>query len=207
MSARSAPAAERNAEPIAQVLDRHAPETGRALELASGTGQHAAAFARRYPGLDWQPTDADPAALPDIRAWTEGCANIRAPAHLDAARPGWAARWSGFDLVLLVNLLHLISDTDAGTVLTEAAHALGPGGRFVLYGPFRRDGRLVSAGDARFDAALRARDPAIGYKDVEAVEDRLRAGGLVLCERVGMPADNLLLVAARPLFAARPEPG
>jgi len=207
MTPRSAPAAERNADPIAAVLDRHAPATGRALELASGTGQHAAAFARRFPGLDWQPSDADPTALPDIRAWCAGCANIRAPVVLDAARPGWADDWPGFDLVLVVNLLHLIPDAAAETVLDEAARALATGGVLALYGPFRRAGRLVSDGDARFDANLRAQDPRIGYKDVETVEERLRAGGLELRERVEMPADNLMLVAARPRFAARPEAG
>lgn len=207
MTPRSAPAAERNAAPIAQVLERHAPATGRALELASGTGQHAAVFARRLPGIEWQPTDADPANLPDIRAWTEGFANVRPPVLLDAAAPGWSADWPDRDLVLLVNLLHLIADEPAETVLAEAARALAPGGVFVLYGPFRRGGRLVSEGDKRFDAALRAQDPAIGYKDVETVEERLRAGGLELRERVEMPADNLMLVAARPRFAARPEAG
>ena len=207
MTPRSAPAAERNADPIAAVLDRHAPATGRALELASGTGQHAAAFARRFPGLDWQPSDADPTALPDIRAWCAGCANIRAPVLLDAARPGWADDWPGFDLVLIVNLLHLIPDAAAETVLDEAARALATGGVLALYGPFRRAGRLVSDGDARFDANLRAQDPRIGYKDVETVEARLRAAGLVRHARIEMPAANLMLVAQRPSIAARRTSG
>ena len=45
----SAPAAERNASAILEVVQAHAPAGGRALELASGTGQHMVAFARALP--------------------------------------------------------------------------------------------------------------------------------------------------------------
>lgn len=196
---RSAPSAERNLEPIAQVLDRHVPTRGRVLELASGTGQHISAFALRFPGVDWQPSDASPDNLTSIRAWATHveAQNLRDPIVLDAARSDWSEGWH-VDLVLLVNLLHLISDDEADTVLAETARALAPGGRFALYGPFRRNGHLVSEGDKRFDASLRAQDARIGYKDIESVTARLQEAGLEVIELVEMPADNLLLVTRRP---------
>src|SRR5690554_6542773 len=52
-----APSAARNSGDIATLLAHHAPARGRALELASGTGEHAVVFARRMPALDWQPSD------------------------------------------------------------------------------------------------------------------------------------------------------
>src|SRR5262245_22961623 len=81
---RSAPAAARNVDPIGDVLADWLPETGLVLEIASGTGEHALAFARRFGHLAWQPTDPDPEALASIAAWqAEGPANLRPPVQLD----------------------------------------------------------------------------------------------------------------------------
>ncbi|KPQ06249.1 MAG: Protein of unknown function (DUF938) [Rhodobacteraceae bacterium HLUCCA12] len=197
---RRAPSAERNLEPIAAVLEQHLPKSGRVLELASGTGQHIVALAARFGGLTWQPTDIDPANLESIRAWVAevGPDNVRPPLHLDACEPGWADTQANWDVICLTNLLHLISATEAETLLTEVARALSPGGLFCLYGPFRRDGALTSDGDKRFDANLRAQDPAIGYKDFEWVEQVLAECGLSPRALHTMPANNLMIVTRRP---------
>ncbi|TKA94591.1 DUF938 domain-containing protein, partial [Cereibacter changlensis] len=187
--------AERNAEPILALLQAEGL-SGRLLELASGTGQHAARFAAALPRLDWQPSDLEPANLVSIEAWRAQAkvANLRPPVLLDAARPGWSTEWQGLDAILLVNLLHLIPTPAAATVLAEAAHALSPGGKLLLYGPFLRDGKTTSEGDAAFDANLRAQDAAIGYKDLAWVTRHLAEAGLAARVRE-MPANNLMLVA------------
>jgi SAM-dependent methyltransferase len=197
---RSAPSAERNAAPILAELSRHAPAKGRLLELASGTGQHAAQFAAALPGLTWQPTDANPAMLASIAAWVAEARlpNLRAPLALDAASGGWGKSHQGQDLILSVNLLHLISEAEARVVIAGIADALAPGGKALIYGPFRRDGQLTSDGDRAFDARLRAQDPAIGYKDASAVAAWAGALGLHTDPPTAMPANNLLLVLGRP---------
>lgn len=197
---RVAPSAERNAEAIEAVLRRIAPPSGRVLEIASGTGQHIARFAAAFPALDWQPSDANPEALVSIRAWVAaaGLANLRPTLMLDAGAPGWTAGPGGYALVQVVNLLHLISAAEAAAVLRGIAGALVPGGTALIYGPFRRDGQLTSAGDARFDASLRAQDPAIGYKDDGWVVTQAAAAGLALAERIEMPANNLAFVLRVP---------
>jgi hypothetical protein len=196
----SAPSALRNRDLIAAELMRLAPTRGRALEIASGTGEHVVVFAEACPGLTWQPTEPDALRRASIAAWTTaaGLSNILPPLPLDAARPGWAANQGPADLVVLVNLLHLISAPEAETLLTEVAASLGPSGIFALYGPFLRDGEATSEGDAAFHASLRAQDPAIGYKDVIDTCATLVRAGLGHVETVAMPANNLLLVFERP---------
>lgn len=200
---RHAPSAARNLEPIADVLARYLPESGRALELASGTGQHVCGFAARFPVLHWQPSDIDPSALASITARIAQAPrdNLAAPLALDACQPGWAAEIGPFDAICLTNLLHLIAMPEVQTLLAEAALALAPGGRFCLYGPFRRGDELITEGDRAFDASLRAQDPAIGYKDIGEVAAILARHGLREIARQDMPAGNLMLIAECPAAA------
>ena len=192
-------ATQRNCGPITDLVRRHAPASGSALEIASGTGQHAVALAKAIPGVTWQPSDPDPAhrASIDARAAAAGLGNLLPAIALDAAEPGWSSKLGGRSLVLLVNLLHLITGPEADAVVREAAAALAPNGQFILYGPFLRGGRTTSDGDSRFHAELQARDPAIGYKNDADIADRLAEAGLSLLETVEMPANNLAFVSAR----------
>src|SRR5690349_5870462 len=84
-----APATARNREPILAVLRQVLPAQGLVLEIASGSGEHAAFLAPHFPTLVWQPSDADPLARESIAAWTAEIANVRAPLALDAAAGAW----------------------------------------------------------------------------------------------------------------------
>jgi SAM-dependent methyltransferase len=197
---RSAPAALRNRDLIASELVRIAPRTGRALEIASGSGEHLVRFAADMPGLTWCPTDPDPGQRASIAAWitAEGIANAEPPRDLDVSRPGWADDERAADLVVLVNLLHLISGAGARAALDGIATVLAPGGIAAIYGPFLRDGETTSDGDAAFHASLKAQDPETGYKDVADVVSWAVSAGLQHLETVRMPANNLLLFFERP---------
>jgi hypothetical protein len=187
-----------NAGPILDVLRTEAPAQGRLLELAAGAGLHTALFAEALPGLDWQPSDLDPGNFGSITAWAaQSAGHIRPPLELDATRPGWTLGLGRFDVVLLVNLLHLIGATGAEVLLAGLPALLSPGGVALLYGPFLRGGVATSPGDAAFDASLRAQDAAIGYKDLDWVQTRLAKAGLGVSLRQ-MPANNLMLVARAP---------
>lgn len=192
-----APAADRNANAIAEVLRAHAPARGRALEIASGTGQHVVAFAAALPGLHWQPTEIDADRRQSIDLWRADAArdNIAPAIALDATLPGWAETHRGQDLVLCVNLLHLVSTPEARVLVAEAARALAAGGCLVIYGPFLRGGVPTSEGDAAFDAGLRQGDPEIGYKSDDTLREWLDAAGLTGIRQIEMPANNLIFVA------------
>lgn len=187
-------AAQRNAAPILQLLQGQ-NLYGPLLEIAAGSGLHAAHFAAALPQVIWQPTDLAPQNLASITAWTHGLPNVLPALTLDACTPGWHRRFAPQNAVLAVNLLHLISAPAAKILLAEAAACLAPSGRCFFYGPFLRDGQTISAGDADFDAALRAQDPEIGYKDLAWVTETLATAGLA-CQITALPANNLMLIAS-----------
>lgn len=196
---RHSPAAERNRGPILEVLRRVLPATGRALEVASGSGQHAAFFAAALPGWTWIPSDPDPQAAPSIAAWCAeaGLANVRPALQLDVHRaPPWPGVPLGLDAVYCANMLHIAPASAGPALLRGAAAHLAPSGRLLLYGPFLEQGVPTAAGNQAFDADLRARDPAWGLRWLHELLASAAACGLVLQERVAMPANNLLLVIA-----------
>ncbi|CAA9254192.1 MAG: SAM-dependent methyltransferases [uncultured Craurococcus sp.] len=190
---RHAPATLRNREPLLATLRRHLPAAGLVLEIASGTGEHAAFLAAALPGLAFRPTERDPDALPGIDAWAAGLPNIRPAILLDATEPGWPAA----DAVLCVNMIHIAPWAATLGLVRGAAASLAPGGPLILYGPFRRGGAHTAPGNAAFDADLRARDPAFGLRDLEAVAEAAAAEGFAAPIVEPMPANNLTLVFHR----------
>lgn len=191
-----APSAARNGPVLLDLLRNVAPREGRALELASGTGQHIVRFAAAMPGLIWVPTELDEDRLASVRAYVMEAQlpNLGMPISLDACAPGWSGTTGPVDLITLTNLTHLVSAQEVQTLLGEVGQALSETGRFVLYGPFKRDGALTSEGDVSFDASLRAGDPEIGYKDTREIEEWAAVSGLTILERHEMPANNLAFV-------------
>lgn len=195
-----APSAIKNVGLISQVLRDVAPKSGRAIELASGTGQHCVAFAKACPNLIWVPTDIDDERLASIGIYVSEAQleNLTLPVHLDATRLGWHQTTGPLDLIVLVNLLHLIPEQATQTLITEVASALAPGGVFLLYGPFMRGGELTSQGDMRFHESLISTNADIGYKDDFDVIDWAQGAGLEVAHVLEMPANNLSLVFRKP---------
>ncbi|WP_018259759.1 DUF938 domain-containing protein [Methylobacterium sp. WSM2598] len=189
-----APAVARNREPILAVLRRLLPETGLVLEVASGSGEHAAHFARALPGLAFQPSDPEPAALRSIAAHARAAAlpNLRPPLALDAAAETWPLARA--DAVLAINMIHIAPWPATEGLMRGAGRLLPPGAPLVLYGPFMVEDTPTAPSNLAFDADLRARNPAWGLRDLGAVARAARGQGLALAERVAMPANNLCLV-------------
>lgn len=179
-------AAERNREPILAVLKRIFSDRKSVLEIGSGTGQHAAYFSAALPHLAWQASDVA-ANLSDIRQWM----SAPPPLELDVDRPFPAA---AADAVFSANTCHIMSWAQVEKLFAGVARLLPPGGLFALYGPFHYAGKPSSESNARFDAMLRARDPASGVRDFEAMRELAQRHGLALEEDNAMPANNRLLV-------------
>lgn len=196
-----APSAARNTDAIVTLVSDLLGETsGHALEIASGTGQHITALATALPAFHWQPSDIDADRRTSIDAYAKAAAlpNIAPALALDATSPGWGSGQSGRDFICLANLLHLISEKEARILISEAAQALAPGGRLMIYGPFMRDDDLISDGDKAFHTSLISQDPEIGYKsDFDVVEWGLSAW-LDYDDMVEMPANNLAIIWRKP---------
>jgi SAM-dependent methyltransferase len=197
------PSAERNREPILAVLRDVLPATGRVLEIASGTGQHAQCFAAALPGLDWQPSDADPQARASIAAWRahDGVPNVRAPLALDVHQPDWGV--DSLDAVICINMIHISPWSATQALFAGASRRLVDGGVLYLYGPYKRGGAHTAPSNDAFDQQLRSRDPAWGVREMEAVVALGASFGLVCDEAIAMPANNFSLVFRKRTGAAQ----
>lgn len=194
----ASPAAARNREPILAVLKAHMPARGRVLEIAAGSGEHAVAFAGALPGLEWTPSDPSAEARASIAAWAEaaGLANLRPPLALDVMdATGWPE--GPFNAVVCINMIHISPWAATEGLMRLAGRVLPVGGLLATYGPYREAEVPLAPSNAAFDESLRARDPAWGLRDRDAVAAAAKAGGLALTRRVEMPANNLMLLFRR----------
>lgn len=191
------PATQRNREPILAVLARVLPPTGVVLEIASGSGEHAAYFAARLSGIVWQPSDREPALLSSIRAHaaTSGAVNIRPPALLDVGSDPWPIAQA--DAVVATNMIHVAPWSGCLALLRGAARTLPARAPLFLYGPFKRAGRHTAASNEAFDRSLRAQDARWGVRDLDEITEAAEIHGLHLDEIVEMPANNLGVVFRR----------
>ena len=209
----SSPAAERNRQPILDVLRRVLPPSGRALEIASGSGQHVSWFARHLAGWTWQPTEYAAASLPSIAAWSVlgaddlaespaasagagPLANVLPPLQLDVCAATWPVAGT-FDAITCANMIHASPPQTLPGLMQGAGRHLAPRGVLVTYGPYILDDEPLVASNVEFDAWLKSRDPSWGIRRLADVLAHARDAGLRLRERIAMPANNFMLVFER----------
>ena len=189
---RQAPAAARNVGPIGDVLADWLPSEGLILEIAAGTGEHALAFATRFPHFDWIPSDPDPQALASIDAWrAEGPPNLGQAVQIDTRDDNWPV--DAADAILCINMVHISPWESAIGLLNGAQRLLGKGGPLILYGPWIEDGVDTAPSNIAFDESLRARDGRWGLRRVEDFAREADARGLVFADRREMPSNNIML--------------
>jgi SAM-dependent methyltransferase len=188
-----AESSEQNQGPILEVLREVLASATRVLEIGSGTGQHAVHFGRHLPHLSWLPTDL-PASLAGIRMWLAeaGLPNVEPPFALDVNDAVWPV--GEVDAVFSANTAHIMDWSSVVAMLAGVGRLLPDGGVFALYGPFHYGGQATSPSNARFDAMLRARDPAMGVRNFEDLDAHARAAGLRLWRDFPMPVNNRTLV-------------
>jgi SAM-dependent methyltransferase len=187
----------RNREPILDVLRRVLPPQGLVLEVASGSGEHAAYFAKRLPTLLWQPTDPDPRALASIAAHRTAAdtPNLLSPLRLDAMSEQWPAQRA--DALVCINMIHITPWAVCEGLVSGAERTLQSGGVLYLYGPYQINGRHTAQSNEEFDAWLRTQNARWGVRDIAEVTDLAQRRGFSLIETVPMPANNLSVIFER----------
>ena len=196
----NAPSAARNAAPIVELVRKTAIKSGKALEIGSGTGQHIVQLASAFPHISWQPSDVDAARIKSIRCRSDDqqLENLNPPCFLDATAEGWAVEHHGQDLILLVNLLHLISTKETKILVEEMSKALTSNGLSIIYGPFMRSGKLTSKSDIQFHQSLINADPDLGYKNDIDMLNLFGEAELIHLSTENMPANNLAFILQKP---------
>ena len=194
---RYAPSAARNRDAILKTLSPYLPKYGRVLEVASGSGEHTMHFAAAHPRLTFQPSDPDPDGRASTDAWTRhlGLTNVAPAIELDVTQslsPSIKA-----DVVICINMIHIAPWSATVGLMRNAAILLPAGGLLHLYGPYRRNGEHTAPSNAAFDADLKARNPAWGVRDLEAVVKLATDQGFSAPDIEAMPANNLSLFFRR----------
>lgn len=193
---RHAPATARNTVPIAEVLALELPKNGTVLEVASGSGEHAVAFARAFADLTWQPSDPEPDALASIQSWSNeaALANILPPIRLDAA-----AAWpdAEYAAILCCNMVHISPWAATVGLVSGAATHLLKSNPLILYGPYLEDDVPTAPSNLAFDRSLKARNPAWGIRKLADLDELAANNGFSRTARYEMPANNLTLIYRR----------
>lgn len=194
MSARdlpASPAAERNKQPILEVLRHRLSPSARVLEIGAGTGQHAVHFAHHLPTIHWQASELAE-HLPLLTARVEAeAAGLPEPIELDVLGD-WPDQ--EFDVVFTANTLHIMPWDHTPVLIERSATRLVAGGELILYGPFHDGGVHTADSNHRFDRMLRSRDPDMGVRDAADITRLAGAHGLMPAADIAMPANNRILI-------------
>ncbi|MCJ8280886.1 MAG: class I SAM-dependent methyltransferase [Rivularia sp. ALOHA_DT_140] len=195
-------ATERNREPILKVLSEVLPSTGTVLEIASGTGEHAAYFAPRLKPRKWIPSDINPSLHESIIAWIRHSPseNLYQPLKIDASQPVWKVETQELleisDIVAMVNInmIHISPWSACLGLMAAAGRILPPGGILYLYGPYKQGGEHTAPSNAAFSEYLQEQNPEWGVRNLEDVLEIAKTNNLFLQKTYPMPANNLSVV-------------
>lgn len=213
--------AKRNSEPILAALRQLFCATTphlRAVDTASGTGQHCAYIAPHFPNICFQPSEFDRRMLPSISAYAADCTatrNVCPAMWVDVQQP--LERWGrndaaggpyldgstagphrdmleyagDIDYMLNINMIHITPIECTRGLFANAGRLLRAGGLLVTYGAYGVDGRIEPESNRVFDGHLKQMDARFGVRDLGELTRLAEAvGGLVLEQVLEMPANN-----------------
>jgi len=204
------PSADRNKDPILSVLkstlkdpvytsQTSTPST-KALEIASGTGQHLAFFAPHFPGIQWRPSESNPGLVESITAYHMEAKNMSPPWIVDVSTPpgSWpdlkdVEEMPKFDLIYNANMVHISPWEVSEGLFTAAGVLLKTGGLLMTYGPYAHNGVLTPESNRKFNESLQSRDPSWGIRDIVDLGKEAEKNGIVLEKIHDMPANNKML--------------
>lgn len=186
------PAAQRNQAPILEALQNLLPADARVLEIGSGTGQHAVAFAAALPQVYWQASEQPQALDTLVRRIDSEAAGLPPPLALDVRAGPWPA--DRFDVVFTANTAHIMSWSAVCAMIKGSARVLRPGGYLLIYGPFTQNGQHNAYSNEIFDRQLRSADSRQGLRDLNEIGIEAQGNRLRLIDLIDLPANNRIAV-------------
>lgn len=194
------PAAERNKEPILQVLKRLIQPglDQNFLEIASGSGQHVAYFAPHFPQVTFHPTEYDGELLGSISAHSSALENVQPPLQVDVTTDfsTWSNglfKPSSIDFIYAANMIHISPFKCTLGLFKNAGALLKPAGMLITYGPYAINGKITPESNQTFDAHLRIQNPEWGIRDIRDLKNIASDNNIKLIEIIDMPANNKTL--------------
>ena len=188
--------AARNTAPILEILQREFREQDdrlHVLEIGSGTGQHAVAFAAAMPQVHWQTSDlVENHAGIAAQIANAALENVSGPLALDVRAD--SVEIGSCDAVYSANTAHIMGIDAVTCMFALVGEVLRPGGVFCLYGPFRVGGAFNAPSNEAFDNSLRARDPVMGIRDLERLDEFATTSGLERQRLYAVPSNNCVAV-------------
>jgi len=198
---------ERNKNDILKTITPYLKSVNTALEIGTGSAQHAVYFAQKHPHLIWQTSDQD-SYLEGIRAQLNHAQlpNLPAPVLLDVNQQDWMDDDSLFATVYTANTLHIMDPKSVQGFFLGLPKVTNADAYLIIYGPFKYQGKFTSESNQLFDETLRASDWGYAIPDFEAVAELAGAVGFNLLDDVAMPANNQLFCNRMQMFSYRNFP-
>ncbi len=187
-------AADRNKQAILEQLAAVLPAEGLIAEIASGPGQHIMYFAEQHPALSWQPTEPDDDLRGSIVRNIElgELNNVLPPLKLNVLDEHW--QLPQVDVIFNANMIHVSPPAATGALLAGVGRHLKPLGRYFQYGPFIHQGEFNSEGNRAFHRTLGETNPDWGLREIDDVIQLAETNGLMLEQKIDMPANNTSLI-------------
>ncbi|MDB3992200.1 class I SAM-dependent methyltransferase [Gammaproteobacteria bacterium] len=189
-------ACEKNKSSILKIFQKYIKNQKTLLEIGSGSGQHAAFFAERFPNLVWQSSDVTETLYSlNLRLVESRLKNLPEALPVNVDNLLWSE--DKYDLIFTANSLHIMSESSVRNFFLGLPKVLEDFGLVLIYGPFKYKGQFTTESNAEFDNWLKARDLRSGIRDFESVNFLAKEARLELIEDASMPANNQLLVYSK----------
>ncbi len=196
MEKQVSPSAERNKEPILQILKKYLTTSGRLLEIGSGTGQHAVYFANYFNHIHWITSDLkDNHKVISEYLHEAKLKNVHGPELLKVGRDNFPL--GTFNFVFTANTLHIMSWKENKAMFKQLGLRLRAGALVFFYGPFKYESKFTSQSNEDFDVLLKSSNVKSGIRSFEDVTANMKKAGFKLLKDHKMPANNRILVYER----------
>lgn len=192
-------AADRNKDALVSVLKQIIPGDTKlkALEVASGSGLHAATFSKNFPNVTWTPTEVDKSQWPSLLAYQADHSNMMEPLELDISKEVVQFDADSVDILININMIHISNWAATQGLFRAAGKLLKKNGILITYGPYSKNGVLKPESNVNFNRYLQDQNPEWGIRDIADLSDEGAEHGLYLKEEYDMPANNKVLVFRR----------